>query len=432
MIEDLKKNKVWLTYIAMWILNFCLLWYLETVMKDSIQIVIDTNRSREFIDSIQSLGLQSTSNFPYTIFYFFLLIVLVTIRTQFKTNLRHQFVDVGVELFIGYAILKHISFCSTSILFLIMADSLLHIEKPKHRYICIGVMFAFLLLANYGFLSGVISMISFNEYISIYNAQTQALLSGIQTTLSNLNLIAFIIFMILYLQEQMDETQRFVALNGELKRLNTQIKGYANLREKMGETKERNRLAREIHDTLGHTLTGLSVGLEACKVMIEKNPEATKTQLGVLQESAKRGLTDVRRSVDKLKPDALERYSLKEALDMLIVDYQKMTDVTVLYLCHLPLVNLNADEEDMVYRVVQEGMTNAVRHGHATKIYVSITQVDDTLVIVVEDNGQGCKDVTPGFGLVHLSERIGLLNGTIRYYGSNGFELIVEMPIRRG
>ena len=68
----------------------------------------------------------------------------------------------------------------------------------------------------------------------------------------------------------------------------------------MGETKERNRLAREIHDTLGHTLTGLSVGLEACQVMIDRDVNVTKAQLGILQESAKRGLTDVRRSVYKL------------------------------------------------------------------------------------------------------------------------------------
>ena len=58
--------------------------------------------------------------------------------------------------------------------------------------------------------------------------------------------------------------------------------------------------------------------------------------------------------------------SLKEALDMMIMDFQKLTDVTILYLCHLPLVNLNADEEEIVYRVVQEGMTNSVRHGPAT------------------------------------------------------------------
>ncbi len=69
-----------------------------------------------------------------------------------------------------------------------------------------------------------------------------------------------------------------------------------------------------------------------------------------------------------------------------------------------------------------EGMTNSVRHGHATKIYVSIAQADNNLIIIIEDNGQGCKNVKPGFGIHHLTERIDLLQGRIRYYGDKGFD----------
>ncbi|MCB7430698.1 histidine kinase, partial [Erysipelatoclostridium ramosum] len=69
--------------------------------------------------------------------------------------------------------------------------------------------------------------------------------------------------------------------------LNEQLKEYANIREKMGATRERNRLAREIHDTLGHTLTGLSVGIDACVLMSEIDPSATKNQLSTLAETAR-------------------------------------------------------------------------------------------------------------------------------------------------
>ena len=327
--------------------------------------------------------------------------------------------------------MKNVAFASNCILFIVMADALLYIEKPVQRNIALGIVMLIYLCSNYGFLSNLIPMISFTEYLSVYNSSTRAILSGIVTAMTSLVQIVFVVYMFLFIQIQMDETQRFAAMSNELKRLNIQLKGYANIREKMGETKERNRLAREIHDTLGHTLTGISVGLEASKVMVEKNPDATKKQLEILSESAKKGLQDVRRSVDKLKPDALDRYSLKEALDILIVDFQKMTNVTVLYLCHCPLVNLNADEEDFIYRIVQEGMTNAVRHGHADKIYVSIAQTENDIIIVIEDNGQGCAHIEPGFGIHHLTERIELLQGKLRYYGRNGFELIAELPIRR-
>lgn len=431
MIQGIKKYNLWLIYIGLWILCFCTVWYVSIVMYYTLVHVTQSGYASEFLKELTSL-----SNVPIRSFYvanicFLLFWGLNILRNQVRIFKKYQVLFSVVELFLCLIVLKNISFCTTCILYLVIADTLLYVDKAKDQILCMVIVFFVYMFCNYGYLSNYISMISFQEYLSVYNSNIQSILSGIEITLSNLSLVVFIAYIFLYLQKQMDETQKFAALNEELKRLNIQLKGYANLREKMGETKERNRLAREIHDTLGHTLTGLSVGLEACKVMIDHNPVATKAQLNVLEESAKRGLTDVRRSVDKLKPDALERYSLKEALDMMIVDFQKMTDVTVLYLCHLPLIHLNADEEELVYRVVQEGMTNAVRHGKATKIYVSIAQTDHHLIMIVEDNGSGCENIEPGFGIHHLTERVNLLQGKIRYYGNNGFELIVEIPMRR-
>lgn len=431
MMQHVKKYNLWFAYLSMWILCFFTIWYISIVMYYTLVHITASGYALDFLKEIETLSYIPIRSFYIALFSFLALGLFVIFKKQFKMFSQHQVLSICIELLIGLIVMKNTSFTTTCILYLVIADTLLNVDKSLDRTICLVLVFIIYLFSNYGYLSNYVSMISFQEYLSVYNAQTQSVLSGIEVTLSNLNLVLFIAYIILYLQKQMNETQKFAALNAELKRLNIQLKGYANLREKMGETKERNRLAREIHDTLGHTLTGLSVGLEACKVMLDKNPEATRAQLDILEKSAKQGLTDVRRSVDKLKPDALERYSLKEALDMMIVDFQKMTDVTVLYLCHLPLVNLNADEEEIVYRVVQEGMTNAVRHGHATKIYVSIAQSNQHLIIIIEDNGEGCAKVEPGFGIYHLTERINLLQGRMRYYGNNGFELIVEIPMRR-
>ena len=90
------------------------------------------------------------------------------------------------------------------------------------------------MFSNYGYLSNYIPMISFQEYLSVYNSRTQGLLMGIEVTLTNLNIVLFIAYIFLYLQKQMNETQKFASLNAELKRLNIQLKGYANLRGKNG------------------------------------------------------------------------------------------------------------------------------------------------------------------------------------------------------
>ncbi len=431
MIETIKKYRVWIAYTLMWVLNFCLFWMVGIIMYYTNVTIVSMNQSDNFLRSIYHISTHPLQNFYLSLLAFLAFFMFVGLRKYWHFLNYHKILGVFIELFFVFVIMKNTAFCTNSLLFIVMADILLYVQKPIQRNFCLFVIAVLYLFSNYGLLSNLIPMVSFSEYLSVYNSQTRSILSGLQTGLSNLNLMAFVSYMFLFIQQQMDETQHFAILNDELNRLNRQLKGYANIREKMGETKERNRLAREIHDTLGHTLTGISMGLEASKVMVEVNPEATKKQLDVLADNARKGLQDVRRSVDKLKPDALERYSLKEALDMLIVDFQKVTGATILYLCHLPLLDLNADEEDFVYRIVQEGMTNAIRHGHADKIYVSIAQTNNDLIIVIEDNGKGCKDIQPGFGIHHLSERIELLQGKLRYYGRNGFELIAEIPIRR-
>ena len=107
--------------------------------------------------------------------------------------------------------------------------------------------------------------------------------------------------------------------NDELKYVNMQLSEYAKESEKMAETKERNRLAREIHDTLGHSLTGIITGIEACTTLMDVAPEATKEQLKAIAEVARQGITDVRRSVKALRPDALESQTLAMPWLLLLV-----------------------------------------------------------------------------------------------------------------
>ncbi|MDV3427742.1 MAG: sensor histidine kinase, partial [Bacillota bacterium] len=198
------------------------------------------------------------------------------------------------------------------------------------------------------------------------------------------------------------------------------------------ETRERNRLAREIHDTLGHALTGISVGIDACLTTIDISSEATKRQLDVIANVARQAIKDVRRSVNKLRPDALESLSLEEAINNMITNISKVTKANIFFSDQLKSLKFKPDEEDTIYRIVQEGITNAIRHGEATEIYITISRKDKQLNIVISDNGIGCTEIKKGFGLRHIKERVGLLNGTVEYDGSHGFLINVNIPIRWG
>lgn len=413
-------------------INLSIILFISVVIYITTMRVCDMYEARSFLSAIKVLPKDSIKAVLTAIVSFPLLLVVMKMRHTMQVTRWKLVLSFLVETFLCLMIMEALSFSTNSVLLLVMADLLAYVNTNKERAFFLAVMIVLYLLLNYDFLSTRISMVSIYDYLSVYNSMTRAVLKSIHNTLTSLNIIVFIIYMIFLVQDKINENKKFIQLNEELKDLNEQLKEYANIREKMGATRERNRLAREIHDTLGHTLTGLSVGIDACVLTSEIDPAATRKQLSVLAETARRGLKDVRRSVDKLRPDALEHYTLKEALDKMIQEFQGVTDVKIHFVCHLPSLTFDFDEEEVIYRIIQEGMTNAVRHGKATEIFISIAKEDHSLILIIEDNGIGCDNIKPDFGLHHMQERIGLLQGSIRFYGSNGFVILAEIPIREG
>ncbi|MBR1396801.1 MAG: sensor histidine kinase, partial [Selenomonadaceae bacterium] len=220
-------------------------------------------------------------------------------------------------------------------------------------------------------------------------------------------------------------------LNEKLEEANQRLRAYAIEVEQMAETRERNRLAREIHDTLGHSLTGIAAGIDACIITIDAAPEFTKQQLNKIRETARKGITDVRRSVKKLRPNDLERLPFQEALMQMTKDYSESSGMEITFDIFSWSNNLRQDQEDVIYRVLQESITNANRHGHATKVKITIGGNEKYLLIVISDNGIGCDNVKQGFGLRHMRERLELLHGTIHYWSDEGFIIEAMIPLNQ-
>ncbi len=336
-----------------------------------------------------------------------------------------------LEIAICLWLLRLTSFTSNEIFLLVTANMLTLTRDRKTKGIALIILVFLFFTTNYYVISDYLVTVSFDSYLYPYTAQAANLLRSVSALLSTLVLIIFLLYILFLIQDQILESTQMQKMNRELQDLNHQLEEMADVREKMGETKERNRLAREIHDTLGHTLTGLSTGLEAAKALLQADPGLALKQLDRLSTVAKEGLRDVRRSVNKLRPDALENHSLAEALKQMIDRFVESTGVEVVFVCHLASLQFQADEEETIYRIVQESMTNSVRHGNADKIYVSFGKDEDSLIIIIEDNGSGCADIQEGFGLHHMKERVALLKGNVRFYGKQGFEVLVELPLRK-
>lgn len=420
-----------LLLILMCCLNLCIILFISGVVGYTLNEIITMNTARDFLSTLGNLPITPPFKSMYLSIggYLFFLIILYISEKRGNSELTLSFLFI-IELILCVLISYFLNFSSNALLLLFISNVMFMSKSMENRLTFLTLGILAYLFCNSDMMSGM-SIIALSDYISVYNSNLQVILFSINTILSTLNIILFIVFMFLLIQREVNDSKRVQKLNDELQILNEQLQEYALLQEKMGETKERNRLAREIHDTLGHTLTGLSMGIDAAIMILDVDSEATKKQLSVLSDTARQGLKDVRRSVEKLRPDALERYSLQEALERMINDFNSVSRVRITFTCHLEKIEFDPDIEEVIYRIVQEGMTNAVRHGRAKHIFISLAKEYNNLILIIEDDGIGSKEITFGFGLHHMNERLDKLNGTLRAYGHDGFIILAEIPLRK-
>lgn len=420
-----------LTYAVLCAVCFLQLFFFASLFFFTTQLVKDQFEAAAFLRQAEVIPLPAKQILLETIIFYPILLLVMQIRNKVNKTRGKELLFLFLEIAICLWLLRLTSFTSNEIFLLVTANMLTLTRDRKTKGIALIILVFLFFTTNYYVISDYLVTVSFDSYLYPYTAQAANLLRSVSALLSTLVLIIFLLYILFLIQDQILESTQMQKMNRELQDLNHQLEEMADVREKMGETKERNRLAREIHDTLGHTLTGLSTGLEAAKALLQADPGLALKQLDRLSTVSKEGLRDVRRSVNKLRPDALENHSLAEALKQMIDRFVESTGVEVVFVCHLASLQFQADEEETIYRIVQESMTNSVRHGNADKIYVSFGKDEDSLIIIIEDNGSGCADIQEGFGLHHMKERVALLKGNVRFYGKQGFEVLVELPLRK-
>jgi PAS domain S-box-containing protein len=197
---------------------------------------------------------------------------------------------------------------------------------------------------------------------------------------------------------------------------------------------ERNRMAREIHDTLAQSFTGILAQVGAAKQVLTDDVEATGAHLDLIKELARTGLTEARRSVVALRPQLLEEGSLQSALHRLVAQTRAAAmDTTLYYEIEGTVYSLPTEVENNLLRIGQEALTNAIRHANANEIRVELVYDRDQFCLRVKDNGQGFGvgsiPSSEGFGLLGMSERAERIGAqlTIRSQPGQGTEIIVTV-----
>lgn len=353
---------------------------------------------------------------------------------------RHgrRFVCCSIEILLCIAIVESLNFYYSGIALIVLADLVLYTRDNRLRLFFMSLLAVVYTLGRYEVIPFADRRIPFFAYLNYYNPTVRGYLSGLESIMLSLNILLFLYFMVMLFAGQIAENKRIRDLYNQLKDAHEKLQTTSAQLEHMTEIRERNRLAREIHDTLGHTLTGIIMGSEASLALFKSKPEEAEKRMAVIAETAREGLNDVRHSIKALRPDALEKHSLDKAIERLITNFQMTTMVQVHYEQLIGSLDFAIDEEDTIYRVVQECMTNAVRHGNAVEIRIRISRQEDRIIIDIRDDGKGCEKVVPGFGLRHMEERLSLLGGGLicgnrsedNQDGQEGFFVTANLPVR--
>jgi signal transduction histidine kinase len=188
--------------------------------------------------------------------------------------------------------------------------------------------------------------------------------------------------------------------------------------EQLTVSHERNRLARELHDTLAHSLTAISVSLETAKAYFDIDPNKTRELLDKSLDATRTGVDETRRALKALRSNALEDMGLGLAIQRAAESAAVRSHLKLTVDLKNPMPSLSPDVEQTIYRVAQESIENVVKHSQAKSFSVRLENDGYVTTLTIEDDGIGFdphgRESTGHFGLVGMRERAELAGGRLK------------------
>ncbi len=244
--------------------------------------------------------------------------------------------------------------------------------------------------------------------------------------------LAFVMLLVGAVLAEYESKQKLILANKRLRQYALKIENQATL-------EERNRIAREIHDSVGHCLTAQSIQLENVACFFSENPAKAEEHLGKARQLGKEALQNVRQSVATLRRKPLQQRSrsaspkarsLKASLEQLIQKFQSTTEIKVNFDIYL-VSAISIEITTAIYRLVQEALTNVAKHSQANQVNLYLQEKANKLLLTIEDDGVGFEPEanTTGFGLQGMRERIEALDGNFSLISKLGAGCKIQVNI---
>ena len=415
---------------TMFILNVIIVLFYVAVIAITTKYIIGNDLARSFLDKVMYMPTAPVYIISGSVGLLLCLAYCVYYR-EFN-NIRNKTINYLyslLEVVISVILIFLIYLSYNGIILFVFCDCMYHLKKGLKYQVLLVALGLIYLLANYEIVTYFYTLVNIEEYFLVYDASIRNCLIIIKRLLEGFNIILFIIFMIIYILKQIQENEYISKKLSMVAMINKKMQKYVIVTEKFGEKNERKRLARELHDTIGHALAGMAVGVDACITMIDKNPQLAKAQLKIISKAIRKGMKDVRNSLNKMRPDFLQQYRLKEAIEKMKEEISDVTDLKINLNYQIDETGFETKIEDILFRVIQESITNSIRHGLATVVDINIYKENNLLCLKIKDNGKGCKAINYGFGLKQMVERVSQIRGDINFYSENGFTTEIKIPL---
>lgn len=220
----------------------------------------------------------------------------------------------------------------------------------------------------------------------------------------------------------------------ELQEAHGQLQEYAAQAEELAAVQERNRLARELHDSVTQTIFSMTLTAEAARILLERDPSQAASHLSLLQELAQSALSEMRALIQQLRPTLIEEGGLAVALHQHLAALERREGLKAALQVEGE-GQLPRDQEEGLFRIVQEALNNVVKHAHTDTAAVRLQLENGQVSLLIEDQGAGFDPsrsgpAREGFGLTSMRERVEMLGGTLEVRSSpgKGTQVLVQVP----
>lgn len=339
-----------------------------------------------------------------------LIIINDTIRVTKENNTIFYFISYSLSLIMAGGICYFYNAFVISYMYICLSEIIFNPYLNKKLLLIVINFISYIIPTTLSILTSDRFLESFSSYLFTYVA---------------------IISIMLLIHSNKRERVHVKILNDELMAQNIKLQEYASKVEELTLSAERNRVAQDLHDSLGHYLMAISMHLDILEKTIYNSPDKAAIVINKSKVIVKNSISELRNTVYELKKDTVDK-SFALAIDELTKTLSTLNELAFTIDINEDIENCSPFIKDVLYKTIKEALTNGIKHGHSKNFFIKLS-IDNSFVnLSIKNDGTTPSDIIKSNGLLGIEERLSLINGKAEFQNLvPGFEVLVKIPLRK-